>query len=140
MGKLTFKGFVPKDDPLFTQGAYMFTRPEMTRKANESEDAIVPSDSAEGGKRYKTGGVGMESVTEKAMSGEHTDQQTLEEHIAARNGVISEYEHLWRQAIGRSGFTDEKAVSELLQVCAACYLDGVRQGSLLTIEQIATGK
>ena len=74
------------------------------------------------------------------MSDERSDQQTLEEHIAARNGVISEYGQLWRQAIERSGVTDEEAVAELLQVCAACYLDGVHQGSRLTIEQIATDK
>ena len=71
------------------------------------------------------------------MSDERTDQQTLEEHIAARNGVIHDYGHLWRQAIEKSGVTDEKTVAELLQVCAACYLDGVHQGSRLTIDQIA---
>lgn len=74
------------------------------------------------------------------MSDERTDQQTLEEHIAARNGVVSEYGDLWRQAIAKSGVTDEKTVAELLQVCAACYLDGVHQGSRLTIEQIAADK
>lgn len=74
------------------------------------------------------------------MSDERTDQQTLEEHIAARNGVVSEYGDLWRQAIAKSGVTDEKTVAELLQVCAACYLDGVHQGSRLTIEQIAKAK
>jgi hypothetical protein len=74
------------------------------------------------------------------MSNEHADQQTLDEHIAARNGVISEYGKLWRQAIERSGVTDEKAIAELLQVCAACYLDGIHQGSRLTIEQIAAAK
>ena len=74
------------------------------------------------------------------MSDERTHQQTLEDHIAARNGVISEYGQLWRQAIAKSGVTDERAVAELLQVCAACYLDGVHQGSRLTIEQIAREK
>ena len=72
------------------------------------------------------------------MSDERTDQQSLEEHLTARNGVISQYGQLWRQAIERSGVTDEKAVAELLQVCAACYLDGVHQGSRLTIEQIVS--
>jgi hypothetical protein len=67
------------------------------------------------------------------MSDERTDQQTLDDHIAARNEVISEYGQLWRQAIERSGVTDEKAVAELLQVCAACYLDGVDKGSTLGI-------
>ena len=74
------------------------------------------------------------------MSDERTDQRTLEDHIAARNGVISEYGQLWRQAIERSGVTNEKSIAELLQVCAACYLDGVHQGSRLTIEQIASNK
>lgn len=62
------------------------------------------------------------------------------EHLAARNDVIREYGHLWQQAIEKSAVTDEKTVAELLQVCAACYLDGVHQGSRLTIEQIAKGK
>ena len=74
------------------------------------------------------------------MSDERTPQQTLDEQIAARNGVISEYGQLWRQAIVKSGVTDEKAVAELLQVCAACYLDGVHQGSRLTIGRIAAAK
>ena len=74
------------------------------------------------------------------MTDERTPQQTLDEQVAARNGVISEYGDLWRQAIAKSGVTDEKTVAELLQVCAACYLDGVHQGSRLTIEQIAAAK
>lgn len=74
------------------------------------------------------------------MSDERTDQQLLEDHIAARNGVISEYGQLWRQAIQRSGVADESVVVHLLQVCAACYLDGVHQGSRLAIEQIAKEK
>jgi hypothetical protein len=74
------------------------------------------------------------------MGDERTDRQTLQEHIATRNGVISEYGQLWRQAIAKSGVTDEKAVTELLQVCAACYLDGAHQGARLTIEQIAAAK
>ena len=74
------------------------------------------------------------------MSDERTPQQTLDEQIAARNDVISEYGQLWRQAIAKSGVTEGKAVGELLQVCAACYLDGVHQGSRLTIEKIASNK
>jgi hypothetical protein len=62
------------------------------------------------------------------------------EHLAARNDVIREYGHLWRQAIEKSGVVDEKTIDQLLQVCAACYLDGVHQGSRLTIEQIASKK
>jgi hypothetical protein len=69
---------------------------------------------------------------------ESQDEATLRAgHIAARNDVIAEYGHLWRQAIEKSGIRDETTIAELLQVCAACYLDGVHQGSRLTIEQIA---
>ena len=32
------------------------------------------------------------------MIDERTPQQTLDEYIAARNGVVSEYGQLWRQA------------------------------------------
>ena len=68
------------------------------------------------------------------MSDERTPQQTLDEQIAARNGVISEYGQLWRQAIAKSGVTDEKTVTELLQVCAACHLDALHQGAIKGIE------
>ena len=68
------------------------------------------------------------------MSDERTPQQTLDEQIAARNGVISEYGQLWRQAIAKSGVTDEKTIAELLQVCAACYLDALHQGAIKGIE------
>ena len=74
------------------------------------------------------------------MSAKDTETKPQANHLAARNGVISEYGQLWRQAIAKSGVTDERAVVELLQVCAACYLDGVHQGSRLTIEQIAREK
>ncbi len=67
MGKATFKGFVPKDDPMFTQGASMFTRPEITRSANASGDATAQNESAENTTRYKTGVVGMSSVTEEVI-------------------------------------------------------------------------
>ena len=68
------------------------------------------------------------------MSDERTPQQTLDEQVAARNGVISEYGQLWRQAIVKSGVTDEKTIAELLQVCAACYLDALHQGAIKGIE------
>ena len=72
------------------------------------------------------------------MTAKDTGSKHKEDHLAARVEVIRQYGDLWRQAIERSGVTDEKTVAELLQVCAACYLDGVHQGSRLTIEQIAT--
>ena len=74
------------------------------------------------------------------MTDERTHQQTIEDHLAARAEVIRQYGDLWRQAIERSGVIDENAIAELLQVCAACYLDGVHQRSRLTIEQIAAAK
>jgi hypothetical protein len=54
--------------------------------------------------------------------------------------VIRQYGDLWRQAIAKSGIANTATTDALLQLCAACYLDGVHQGSRLTIEQIATGK
>jgi hypothetical protein len=74
------------------------------------------------------------------MTDKETELRHQKDHLAARNGVISEYGHLWRQAIGKSGVADAAATDALLQLCAACYLDGVDKGSCLTIEQIATGK
>ena len=58
------------------------------------------------------------------------------DHLEERNEVIKAYGSLWRQAIAKSGVTDEKVSENLLQVCAACYLDGVHQGSRLTIDEI----
>ena len=74
------------------------------------------------------------------MSQSDEETKITDEHRDARNDVINEYGHLWRQAIQRSGVADEQVVVHLLQVCAACYLDGVHQGSRLTIEQIAKEK
>jgi hypothetical protein len=54
--------------------------------------------------------------------------------------VVVKYGELWPQVIKRSGVIDEKTTVELLQVCAACYVDGVHQGSRLTIEQMTTEK
>ena len=65
---------------------------------------------------------------------EHDKQQK------ERAEVVAKYGELWLQVLKRSGVTDDKTTAELLQVCAACYLDGVHQGSRLTIEQIATAK
>jgi hypothetical protein len=74
------------------------------------------------------------------MTANDTESKHQEDHLATRNGVISEYGHLWRQAIAKSGIADTSTTDALLQLCAACYLDGVDKGSRLTIEQIATGK
>jgi hypothetical protein len=67
MGKIILEGFVPKDDPMFTRGASMFTRPENTRSANASGEATAQNESAGNTTRYKTGVVGMDSVTEEVL-------------------------------------------------------------------------
>ena len=74
------------------------------------------------------------------MTEKDTESKHQEDHLAARAEVIRQYGDLWRQAIGKSGVADTATTDALLQLCAACYLDGVHQGSRLTIEQIATGK
>lgn len=55
------------------------------------------------------------------------------DHLEARTDVIRRYGDLWRQAIAKSGISDETATEALLQVCAACYLDGVNKGSSLGV-------
>ena len=42
--------------------------------------------------------------------------------------------------VAKSGVADTATTDALLQLCAACYLDDVHQGSRLTIEQIAAAK
>ena len=74
------------------------------------------------------------------MTDKDTESRHQEDHLAARAEVIRQYGDLWRQAIVKSRVADIAATDALLQLCAACYLDGVHQGSRLTIEQIATGK
>jgi hypothetical protein len=69
---------------------------------------------------------------------DNADANTLVDHLEARSEVIKVYGSLWRQAIAKSGVTDEKITDDLLQVCAACYLDGVHQGSRLTIDEIVS--
>jgi len=70
------------------------------------------------------------------MNDSNADSNLLAEHLKARAEVISVYGSLWRQAIANGGVTDDKITDDLLQVCAACYLDGVHQGSRLTINEI----
>lgn len=60
------------------------------------------------------------------------------DHLEQRTEMIKTYGSLWRQAIAKSGVADEKVAENLLQVCAACYLDGVHQGSRLTIDEIVS--
>ena len=74
------------------------------------------------------------------MTEKDTESKHQEDHLAARAEVIRQYGDLWRQAIAKIGIAHTATTDALLQLCAACYLDGVHQGSLLTIEQIATGK
>ncbi len=67
-----------------------------------------------------------ESTTHKAI-----------DHEKERDAVIGDYGSLWRQAITKTGVVDEKVTEGLLQVCAACYLDGVHRGSALALEVLA---
>lgn len=73
-----------------------------------------------------------------STNGENGDSKLLADHLKARAEVIDVYGSLWRQAIVKSGVTGEKITEDLLQVCAACYLDGVHQGSRLTIDEIVS--
>lgn len=74
------------------------------------------------------------------MSESDQESKIATDHLAARNDAISEYGTLWRQAIEKADIGDKSVTDQLLQVCAACYLDGVHQGSRLTIEQLAREK
>jgi hypothetical protein len=67
------------------------------------------------------------------MTANDTDSKQWDDHVEARSDVIHQYGDLWRQAIAKSGVSDETATEALLQVCAACYLDGVNKGSSLAI-------
>jgi hypothetical protein len=67
---------------------------------------------------------------------ESSFQQGID-HQKERDAVIGEYGSLWQQAIAKAGVTDEQATLRLLQVCAACYLDGVHRGSALALQVIA---
>ena len=67
------------------------------------------------------------------MTDKDTESKHQEDHLAARAEVIRQYGDLWRQAIGKSGVADTSTTDALLQLCAACYLDGVDKGSTLGI-------
>ena len=67
------------------------------------------------------------------MTDKDTESKHQEDHLAARAEVIRQYGELWRQAIGKSGVADTATTDALLQLCAACYLDGVDKGSTLGI-------
>ncbi len=67
------------------------------------------------------------------MTDKDTESKHQEDHLAARAEVIRQYGDLWRQAIGKSGIADTATTDALLQLCAACYLDGVDKGSTLGI-------
>jgi hypothetical protein len=74
------------------------------------------------------------------MTDKDTESKQQADHLAARAEVIRQYGDLWRRAIAKSGVADAAATDALLQLCAACYLDGVDKGSRLTIEQIASNE
>ncbi len=67
------------------------------------------------------------------MTAKDTESKHKEDHLAARAEVIRKYGDLWSQAIAKSGVADTAATDALLQLCAACYLDGVDKGSTLGI-------
>ena len=67
------------------------------------------------------------------MTDKDTESKHQEDHLAARAEVIRQYGDLWRQAIVKSGIADTAATDALLQLCSACYLDGVDKGSTLGI-------
>ena len=59
------------------------------------------------------------------------------DHQKERSAVIADYGPLWSQVIAKSGVIDENVIEGLLQVCAACYLDGVHRGSALALGLVA---
>ena len=67
------------------------------------------------------------------MTDKDTESRHQEDHLAARAEVIRQYGDLWRQAIVKSGIADTATTDAMLQLCAACYLDGVDKGSTLGI-------
>jgi hypothetical protein len=71
------------------------------------------------------------------MIDEESNSRHWIDHQKERAAVISEYGVLWQRAVAKSGVTDQDFARELLQVCAACYLDGVHRGSALALELMA---
>ena len=67
------------------------------------------------------------------MTAKDSESKHQEDHLAARAEVIRQYGDLWRQAIVKSGIADTATTDAMLQLCAACYLDGVDKGSTLGI-------
>ena len=67
------------------------------------------------------------------MTDKDTESKHQEDHLAARAEVIRQYGDLWRQAIVKSGIANIATTDAMLQLCAACYLDGVDKGSTLGI-------
>jgi hypothetical protein len=63
-----------------------------------------------------------------------------DEHLGTHTDALREHGHLWRMAIERSGTFNEITIAALLQVCAACYLDGVSKGSLIGMTMFAEKK
>ena len=55
---------------------------------------------------------------------------------AVAGGAVLDVE-LWKAAAIAGIVAAAKVTEALLQVCAACYLDGVHQGSRLASEQLA---
>jgi hypothetical protein len=69
MGKITFKGFVPSDDPMFKQGPSMFTQPKELSliASNGPIDREDPMSKEHQQPRYRTGVRGVESITDNVL-------------------------------------------------------------------------
>jgi hypothetical protein len=69
MGKITFKGFVPSDDPMFKQGPSMFTQPKELSSiaANGPIDGEDPMSKEDQQPKYRTGVRGVESITDDVL-------------------------------------------------------------------------
>jgi hypothetical protein len=69
MGKIKFKGFVPKDDPMFKQGPSVFSRIE-GRSSSVTEDTKSGGSSKPDQKlppKYRVGVSGAKSITEDVL-------------------------------------------------------------------------
>ena len=69
MGKMTFKGFVPKGDPMFKEGPSVFTQPDALSSI-ASKDPINgenPMSEEHQQTKYRNGVSGVESITDDVL-------------------------------------------------------------------------
>jgi hypothetical protein len=69
MGKMTFKGFVPRDDPMFREGPSVFTQPKASSSiaSNGPIDGEDQMSKEHQQSKYRTGVSGVESITEDVL-------------------------------------------------------------------------